>query len=135
MHIFEEIRTRTPANPNKAASEAIMPQPAWEALLRDAVQGLCPPYTPPTRRRWLQATHPQAVAIRAPPPPHSTTTTPGSERARARGGQGTERDTPARGHGRAQSERQAPIGTGHRKRHNVGAGNHPRARKGAGTGT
>ena len=64
------------------------------------------------------------------PPPHPTTTTPGRERARARGGQGTERDTPARGHGRAQSDRQAPIGTGHWERHNVGAGNHTRARKG-----
>ena len=28
-----------------------------------------------------------------------------------------------------------PIGTGHRKRHNVGAGNHPRTRRGAGAGT
>ena len=66
----------------------------------------------------------------APPPPHPTTTTPGRERARARRGQGAERDTPARGHGSAQGDRQAPIGTGHRQRHNVGAGNHPRARKG-----
>ena len=32
------------------------------------------------------------------PPPHPTTTTPGSRRARARGGQGTARDTQARGH-------------------------------------
>ena len=46
MHTFEEIRTRTPANPNEAALEAAMPQVAWEALLRDAVQGLRPPYTP-----------------------------------------------------------------------------------------
>ena len=40
VHTFEEIRTCTPVNPNKAAPEAIMPQAAWEALLRDAVQGL-----------------------------------------------------------------------------------------------
>ena len=51
MHTFEEIRTRTPANPYEAALEAIMPQAAWEALLRDAVQGLCPPYSPQTLRQ------------------------------------------------------------------------------------
>ena len=28
VHTFEEIRTRTPDNPNEAASEAIMPQAA-----------------------------------------------------------------------------------------------------------
>ena len=43
VHTFEEIRTRTPANPNEAAPEAIIPQAAWEALLQDASQGLCPP--------------------------------------------------------------------------------------------
>ena len=31
VHTFEEVRTRTPANPNEAAPEAIMPQAAWEA--------------------------------------------------------------------------------------------------------
>ena len=36
-HTFEEIRIRTPANPNEAALEAAMPQAAWKALLRDAV--------------------------------------------------------------------------------------------------
>ena len=46
VHTFEEVRTRNPADPNKPAPEAIMPQAAWEALLRDAVQGLRPPYTP-----------------------------------------------------------------------------------------
>ena len=46
LHTFEEIRRRTPADPNEDAPEAIMPQAAWEALLRDAVQGLRPPYTP-----------------------------------------------------------------------------------------
>ena len=39
------------------------------------------------------------------------------------------RDTQARGHEGAPSEGQAPIGTGHQKRHNVGAGNHPMTRK------
>ena len=66
VHTFEEMRTRTPADPNEAAPEAIMPQAAWEALLRDAVQGLHPPYTPQALRQWLQATNPQAWAIRAP---------------------------------------------------------------------
>ena len=70
MHTFEEVRTRTPADPNEAALEAIMPQAAWEALLRDVVEGLCPPYTPQALRQWLQATHPQAWAIGAPPQPH-----------------------------------------------------------------
>ena len=60
VHIFEEMRSRTPANPNEAAPETIMPQAASEALLRDAVQGLRPPYSPQALRQWLQATHPQA---------------------------------------------------------------------------
>ena len=86
---------------------------------------LNPPNPPP-----MAPGHPApGLAHRRPPPP-PTTTTPGRERARARGGQGTGGDTPASGHGRAPGERQAPIGTGHRKRQNVGAGNHPRARKG-----
>ena len=42
---------------------------AWEALLRDAVQGLRPPYTPLTLRQWLQASRPQALGHRRPPPP------------------------------------------------------------------
>ena len=58
VHTFEEMRTRTPAYPNEAAPEAIMPQAAWEALLRDAVQGLRPPYTSQALRQWLQATRP-----------------------------------------------------------------------------
>ena len=69
VHTFEEVRTRTPADPNQAAPEAIMPQAAWEALLRDAVQGLRPFYTPQALRQWLQATHPQAWAVSAPSPP------------------------------------------------------------------
>ena len=69
MHTFEEVRTRTPANPNEAAPEASMPQAAWEALLRDAVQGLRPPYTPQALRQWLQATHSKAWAACAPSPP------------------------------------------------------------------
>ena len=68
VHTFAEIRTRIPADPNEAAPEAIMPQAAWEALLREAVQGLRPPYTPRTLPPWLQGTHPQAWAIG--PPPH-----------------------------------------------------------------
>ena len=68
VHTFEEIRTRTPANPNETVPEAIMPQVAWDALLRDAVQGLRPPYTPQALRQWFKATHPQAWAIGAPSP-------------------------------------------------------------------
>ena len=68
VHTFEEVRTHTPANPYEAALEASMPQAAWEALLRDAVQGLRPPYTPQALRQWLQATHPQAWAAGAPSP-------------------------------------------------------------------
>ena len=77
VHTFKEICTRTRANPNEAAPEAIMPQAACEALPRDAVQGLRPPYTPQTLRQWLQATHPQGSAIGA---------TPGKGRARDREG-------------------------------------------------
>ena len=69
VHTFEEVRTSHPADPNKAAREAIMPQAAWEALLRGAVQGLRPPYTPQALRQWLQATHPQAWANGAPSRP------------------------------------------------------------------
>ena len=69
VHTFEEVRTRTLADPNEAAPEAIMPEAAWEALLRDAVQGLPPPYTPEALHQWLQATHPQAWAVSAPSPP------------------------------------------------------------------
>ena len=69
VHTFEEVRTRTSADPNEAALEAIMPQAAWEAFLRDASQGLRPPYTPQALRQWLQATHPEAWAISAPSQP------------------------------------------------------------------
>ena len=69
VHTFEEARTGTPADPSEAAPEAIMPQAAWEALLRYAVQGLRPPYTPQALRQWLQATQPQAWAVGAPSPP------------------------------------------------------------------
>ena len=86
MHTFEESRTRTPANPNEAALEAIMPQAAWMALLRDAVQGLRPPYIPQTLRQWLQATDHQACAIGAPPAPnhHHTGKGRGTVKGRAR---------------------------------------------------
>ena len=93
VHTFEEIRTATLANPNEAAPEATMPQAAWEALLRDAVQGLRPAHPPETLRRWLQTTHPQAWAIgapQAPPPPyqHHTGKGKGKGMGRAREGNG-----------------------------------------------
>ena len=72
VHTFEEIRTRTPANPNKAAHEAAIPEAAWEALLGDAVQGIRPPYIPQTLHQWLQTTHPEEWAIGAPQPPPPT---------------------------------------------------------------
>ena len=125
MHTLEEIRSCTPADPNEAPLEDIMPQAACEALLRDAVQGLPPHYTPGTLRQWLQATHPQAWAIGAPPPPHHHHTGEGKGT-----GEGRARGRDGHSHGSAQGDRQAPIGTGHRERHNVGAGNHQRARKG-----
>ena len=106
VHTFEEMRTRTPTDPNEAALEAIMPQAAWEALFCDAVQAPRPP-TPPK---------PSANGFRPPtprpgpsaPPPHPATTTPGRGRTRARGGQGTARGTQARGHGGASSEGRHP---------------------------
>ena len=106
VHRLEEIRTRTPANPNEAACEA---------LLQDAVQGLRPPYTPETLRLWLQTTLPQAWAIGVPqpPPPHPTNTTTGRDRAK--------KGPAAWGRGEAQGSRQAPTRTGHRGRHNTGA--------------
>ena len=90
VHNFEEVRSRTPPDPNEAAPEAIMPQAAWEALLRDAVQGLRPPHTPQALHQWLQATHPQAWAISAPPPPHHHRTGKGkgTGKGRARGSKG-----------------------------------------------
>ena len=88
VHTLEEMRTRTPADPNEAALEAIMPQAAWEALLRDAVQGLSPSYTPQVLRQWLQATSPQAWAIGTPFPPRHRHTRKGKDK-----GKGRARDT------------------------------------------
>ena len=90
VHTFKDVCTRTPADRKEAAPEAIMPQAAWEALLRDAVQGLHPPYTPQALRQWLQATHPEARAIGAPPPPHHhhTGKGKGTGKGRARNGKG-----------------------------------------------
>ena len=90
VHTFGKICTPTPANSNEASPEAAMPQAAWEALLRHAVQGLRPPYTPETLRQWLQTTHPQTWAISAPqacPPPHQhhTRKEKGKGKARAKG--------------------------------------------------
>ena len=131
VRTFEEIRTRIPANLNEPRLEALMPEAAWEALLRDAVQGLCRPYTPRNLRRWLQTTHLQAWATgvpQAPPQPHHhhTGEGKGNRKGRARDGKGH----PARGRGGGQGNRQAPTGTGQRGQHNTGAGNHKRAKKG-----
>ena len=100
VHTLQEIRTRTPANPNKASRETAMPQAAWEDLLRDAVQGLRRPHTPETLRRWLQTTHRQAWAIGAPqaapptpPPPHREGKGQGQGK-----GKGSEAGSDPRGH-------------------------------------
>ena len=85
VRTFGEVRSRTPADPNEAAAEAIMQQAAWEALLRDAVQGLRPPNTPRPLRQWLQATHPQARASGAPPSPHHNHTRKGKGTGKGRG--------------------------------------------------
>ena len=106
VHTFEEVRTRTPADPTEAAPEVIMPQAAWEALLRDAVQGLCPLYTPKALRQWLQATHPQAWAIGAPPPPHHHHTGKGK-------GTGKGRARDSKGHsGKGPQRGRRPVGQG-----------------------
>ena len=98
VHTFEEMRTRSPANPNEAAPEAIMPQTACEALLRDAVQGLRPPYTFQALRQWLTASHPQAWAIGAPSPPRHRHTRKGKDK-----GKGRARDT--KGHSGKRARR------------------------------
>ena len=88
VHTFEEIRCRTPANPKEAAPKAATPYSAWEAPLRDAVNGLSPPYTPETPRWWLETTHPQAWAIgapQAPLPPNHHHTQKGKGKGKARG--------------------------------------------------
>ena len=97
VHTFEEMRICTPADPNEAAPEAIMPQAAWEALLRDAVQGLRPPYTPQALRQWLKATHAKAWAIGAPSPPRNCHTRKGKDK-----GKGRARDTKGHSGKRAQ---------------------------------
>ena len=102
VHTFGEMRTHDPTDPNKAAPEAIMPQAAWEALLRDAVQGLRPPYTPQALRQWPQAAQPQAWANGAPSPPRPSRhhhTRKGKDK-----GKGKARDT--KGH----SGKRAPRG-------------------------
>ena len=98
VHTFERMRTRTPADPNEAAPEAIMPQAAWEALLRDSVQGLGTPYTPQALRQWLQATHPQAWAIDPSSPPRHRHTRKGKDK-----GKGRARDT--KGHSGKKAQR------------------------------
>ena len=95
VHTFEELRTRTPANPNEAASEAVMPQAAWEALLRDAVQDLRPPYTPKNPLPGAPdhpspGVHRPSAPHRPPPPPHHhyTGERKGTGKESARDGEG-----------------------------------------------
>ena len=97
VHTFKGFRTCTPADPNELVPEAILPQAARETLLRDAVQGLGPPYTPQALRQWLQATHPVAWATGAPSPPRHRHTRKGKDK-----GKGRARDTKGRSGRRAR---------------------------------
>ena len=102
VHTFEEVRTRTPADLNEAPSEAIMPQVAWEALLRDAVQGLRPPYTPQAPPPVAPGHPPPGLGRRRPlptPPSRHQHTRKGEDK-----GKGRARDT--KGH----SGKRAPGG-------------------------
>ena len=100
VHTFKEVRTRTPADPNEASPETIMPQAAWEALLRDAVQGLRLHYTPQALRQWLQDTQPQAWPIGAPSPARHHHTRKGKDKGkgRARDSKGHSGKRARRGH-------------------------------------
>ena len=69
VHTFEEVRTRTPANPNEAAPEAIMPQEHGRPSSAVRSRASAPPTAPKALRQWLRATHPQAWAAGAPSPP------------------------------------------------------------------
>ena len=106
VHTFEEIRTRTTANPNEAAPEAAMPQAAWEALLRDKVQVLRPP-KPPNPPPVAPDQSPPGVGHRCPTGPHNPPHRhhlgegKGTGKGRARDGRGHL----ARGQGRAQGDK------------------------------
>ena len=69
LNTCPEMLPRFPSDPDGTAPEATMPRRAWKTLLQDAVQGLRSPYTPTPLCQWLQTTHPQAWAIRAPQSP------------------------------------------------------------------
>ena len=119
IHTFEEILTRTPANPSETASEAAMPQARMGSPPPGHGPGPPSPQhpiscaggsRPPTPGHGPSTTHR--------PRHHPTTSTPDRERAK-------ERPT-ARGRGEAPGDRQAPTETGHRGQQNTGARNHRR---------
>ena len=101
-----------------------MPQAAWEALLPDAVQGLRPPSTLETLRRWLQTTHSQSWAISAPQPPPPIPPPPHWKER----GQG-----PGKGKGRERTPRQGgeerPKVTGRRPQGQGTGGNRTRGQQ------
>ena len=118
----EQIRTRTPANPNYTAPEAAMPHTAWEALLQDAIQGFRPPTSPkPSAGGSRPPTPGHGPLAPHKPPPQTTTSTPGRERANGR---------PAAKGPEVAGRR--PQGQG---KHNTGARNHARTRKRKDQGT
>ena len=136
VHTFEEIRTRTPADPNEAALEAIMPQAAWEALLRDAVQGLRPPYTPQSPPPMAPGHPPPGLGHGRhlpnpplPPPPHQEGE--GQGQGEGSGHQGAPRQGGTEGpQVRAGTHRdRAPEETPH------GGRKPPKNQEGAGAGT
>ena len=108
-----------------------MPQAAWEALLRNAVQGLRPPYSPQALRQWLQDTHPlgHPRPLPTPPPPHQGAE--GQGEGEGKGQQGALRQEGTKGpQVRTGTHRdRAPERTQH------GGRKPPKNQEGAGAGT
>ena len=94
VHTFQEIRTRTPANPKQAAPGGCHAAGGMGSPLPGRGPGPPPPQTPEENpRRWLQTTHYQAWAINAPQPPppshhNHTRKVKGKGKGRAREGKG-----------------------------------------------
>ena len=123
VHIFEEVRTRTPVVPNEAAPEAIMPQAAWGPSSATQSKASAPPTPPKPSANGSRPPTPRPGPSAPPPtlpPPHREGE--GHGQGEGKGQQGTLRQ--------GGTEEQAPIRTGHRDRQNVGAANHPRTMKG-----
>ena len=129
VHTFEEVCTRTPADPNEAAPGGHHAAGGMGGPPPGSGPGPVPPLHPPNPPPMAPSPQPPGLCQRrphpTPPPPHREGK--GHGQGEGKGQRGT---LWQRGQGSAQGDRQAPIGTGHRERHNVGAGTNPRARKG-----